>query len=148
MDDEALLTILLNRIKTRDFMKRVKKKYPDRWLKILLNVESAVDELKDVAVNQSFFFVGVFDPIHSNSWPWHHHYNDGLYLSAKRRLCKLSKSAEFSTPEAARSHFAACSNKSGYKFELIETKKWITLPAGSDGINDWQMKPATLKSVK
>ena len=79
-------------------------------------------------VYKSFFQIGVYDPNQYNSWPWHFHYENGKYLSTKKRVCGWSKPAEFDTQEEAREFFHAWKQKTKYKMEIIEIKRWAEIP--------------------
>lgn len=79
-------------------------------------------------VYKSFFQIGIYDPVHDDSWPWHCHYEDGQYLSAKKRICSWNKPAEFETAEAARLFYHSWKHKEQYKMELIEVKRWTEIP--------------------
>ena len=78
-------------------------------------------------VNKSFYFIGIYDPKKHDSWPWHCHYDDGQYLSAKKRICSKVP-AEFETENEAREFFHSWKHKAKYKMELIEVKKWVDIP--------------------
>lgn len=148
MKDEELLSVLLNKTSTRQFMKRIKKSHPDKWLRVFGNITMAVEDLRDVKVHKSFFQIGVYDPAHSASWPWHFNQIDGLYLSANFRVCKLGKAIEFETTEAARAYIGNWTNAHEYKCELIEFKKWMVMPPGTQNTSDeWQLKRPILKSL-
>lgn len=78
---------------------------------------------------RSFFNIGLYDLAVDDSWPWHCHYEDGVYLSSKKRCCKRGKAAEFDTPEQAREFFHNWSGNRKWKMELIEYKRWTEIPA-------------------
>ena len=79
-------------------------------------------------VQKSFFQIGVYDPDLYDHWPWHCHYEDGRYLSAKKRICSWNKPAEFESQQAARDFYHSWKQKNKYKMELIEIKKWVEIP--------------------
>lgn len=70
--------------------------------------------------HKQVYKIGVFDPSVDMSWPWHFHYENGVYLSEKKRLCKEGKAARFDSPTEAREFFHAWSGNKKYKMELIE----------------------------
>jgi hypothetical protein len=69
---------------------------------------------------RKMYMIGVFDPNVDNSWPWHFHYENGVFLSEKKRLCKDGKAAKFENQDEAREFFHSWSGNSKYKMELIE----------------------------
>lgn len=79
-------------------------------------------------VYKSFFQIGIYNPVYDDSWPWHYHYEDGQYLSAKKRICSWNKPAEFETAEEARLFYHSWKHKERYKMELLEVKRWTEIP--------------------
>jgi len=79
-------------------------------------------------VYKSFFQIGVYDPVHDDSWPWHCHYDCGQYLSAKKRICSWNKPAEFEAAEEARLFYHSWKHRDRYRMELIEVKRWVEIP--------------------
>lgn len=71
----------------------------------------------------SRFTIGIFNPAACDRWPWHFHYDDGLYLSEKQRPCGMSKAAVFDTADAARQAFHAWKGNHKWKMEIIEYKE-------------------------
>jgi|TARA_R100000687_G_scaffold82874_2_gene83653 hypothetical protein len=121
--DAELTAILLNSNRTRAFFRRLKKAEPDKWQHAVGNVNIAYHVLKPKDVRVSSFLVGVYDPTLDDKWPWHCHYEDGQYLSNKKRLCGFGRAAEFSTAEEARQFFHTWENKRHLKMELIERQR-------------------------
>jgi cysteinyl-tRNA synthetase len=126
--NEKLLEILLNKPQTRAFLKKIKKikkNNPKQLSKVFVNVNEVFQEIKDLYIEKSYFQIVIFDPKINDKYPWHSRDEDGLYLSAKHRVCKWRKAAEFETPKEARKHFAIWKNCSKYRMELIEFKRRI-----------------------
>ncbi|MHC5780460.1 hypothetical protein [Aliivibrio fischeri] len=66
------------------------------------------------------YMIGVF-PSSYDEFPWHCHYEDGLYLSKKHRVCMWKgKEAIFSTKEEAIDFFNLWKNPRNFNYELIE----------------------------
>lgn len=78
-------------------------------------------------VHKSFFMVGVYDGNQNDQWPWHCHYDEGVYLSTKKRRCTQRSAAEFDCIEDARAHYHSWKNRDKYKLEIIEYKRWIEI---------------------
>ena len=123
-NDNILEEVLLNSASTRAFLKRMKTKHPNKWQRIKGNILSAYHDLEPKRVLVKKIQIGVFDPLQNDNWPWHYHYEDGRYLSGKKRVCGLSKAAEFSSKEEARMFFHQWKGNQKYKMELIETESW------------------------
>lgn len=68
----------------------------------------------------SFFVIGVFDPRLDESWPWHFHYEDGCYLSPKKRQCNMQRQAVFSSEAKALEFWRAYRNPKKLSFEILE----------------------------
>lgn len=149
MDDESILKLLLNQSKTTAFLKRAKLTHPDKWRRVYGNVARAYEMLKDHLVQRSVFSIGVFDPNKHDDWPWHYHYDDGVYLSANNRLCKLKKAAEFDDIEKARQFFHAWGGSNKYKMEIIESKKEVKVSyeASFNADRGYQPKKPTFATV-
>ncbi|NQY63543.1 MAG: hypothetical protein HRT38_07365 [Alteromonadaceae bacterium] len=79
-------------------------------------------------VHKSFFQIGLFDPLFDDVWPWHFHYENGVYLSKKYRKCGWNSSAEFESPKDAREFYHNWKHREKFKMELIEVKRWVTVP--------------------
>ncbi len=79
-------------------------------------------------VNKSFFQIGIYNPEMDNCWPWHFHYENGRYLSAKKRICSWNRPAEFETEKEAREFYHSWKQKDKYKMELIKIQKWVEIP--------------------
>ncbi|WP_105174281.1 hypothetical protein [Pseudoalteromonas sp. T1lg122] len=123
VSDEELLSVLFHKTQTRAFLRRVKKNYPDQWLRVMGNVLMATEELRDRKEMKMVYRIGIFDPNTDLSWPWHFSHYDGIYLSNNKRPCKMSKAARFDSKEEARLFFHDWSGNSKYKMELIETRE-------------------------
>lgn len=106
------------------------------------------NSLEERRVHKSFFAIGVYDPEHHDRWPWHCHYDDGVYLSVAKRLCKMSNAAEFDTIDDARQFYAEWKRKRQFKMEVIEYKRWVNIPADSSIDEGWQAKNASLTIVE
>lgn len=150
MNDDDILAILFNKSKTKAFLSRAKVTHPDKWGRIFGNMRMAYEELSEHQVHKSFFTIGVYDPNQNDSWPWHFHYSEGIYLSQKWRLCKIQKAIEFDDVESAREHFHQWSGSSKYKMEIIEHKKWVSVSLSESLLTgqDWQLKKPKLTSTK
>lgn len=72
--------------------------------------------------------IGIYDPLIYNFWPWHYHYEDGKYLSAKQRICSETSAAVFSTAHEARVFYHTWKHRDRYKMEVIEVKTWVEEP--------------------
>jgi len=55
-----------------------------------------------------------------DGWPWHFHYEDGRYLSEKRRVCNVYRAATFNSPLEAREFYTTWKHHLKYRMELIE----------------------------
>jgi len=77
-----------------------------------------------------FYLIGVYDPTADDSWPWpwHCHYEDGRYLSAKHRVCGKGRAAEFASEDEARAFYFNWTHSLKYKFELIPVRFWTYEP--------------------
>lgn len=150
MTDEELFNVMLHKAKTRRLIKALKSKHPDKWQRAYRNIAEAYEELRDRYVHKSFFNVGIYDPSQADSWPWHFHYEDGLYLSEKQHVCKMSKAAVFNSISEARKHFHTWSGNKKYKMEIIEFKQLVAVPASSSDSNEssWQTAQPRLSDVK
>lgn len=126
-DFEILCGVLLHQAKTRTFLKRLKKEQPNNWQRVYGNIRMAYDLLAPKRVTRTQFQIGVFDPKLDGCWPWHSHYEHGIYLSSNQRLCKWKKAARFDSPETAREFFHEWSGKGDLKIEIIpiETTQWL-----------------------
>tara|TARA_Y100001937_G_C7136776_1_gene340456 strand:+ start:3645 stop:4049 length:405 start_codon:yes stop_codon:yes gene_type:complete len=121
--DADLAAVLLNSNRTLAFLRRLKKAEPEKWQRVVGNVTIAYHVLKPKDVMVSSFLIGVYDPTLDDKWPWHCHYEDGQYLSDKKRLCGFGRAAEFSSAEDARQFFHTWKNKQHFKMELIERQR-------------------------
>jgi hypothetical protein len=79
-------------------------------------------------VLKSFFMIGIYDPLIYGCWPWHCHYEDGKYLSEKKRICSRNKTALFETADEARLFYHSWKHRERYKMEVIEVKTWTEVP--------------------
>lgn len=77
---------------------------------------------------RSFYNLGIYKTEWADSWPWHFHYENGVYLSRKYRPCGWAKAAEFECPQEAREFFHSWKNTQGYQLELIEFKRRVEIP--------------------
>lgn len=77
---------------------------------------------------RSFYLIGLYDPDVDDSWPWDHRYDEGIYLSSKKRVCKLPKASALDTPEQAKEFFSGWAGSTKWKMKLIETKRWVDIP--------------------
>ena len=75
-----------------------------------------------------FYLIGVYDPTADDSWPWHCHYEDGRYLSAKHRVCGRGRAAEFASEDEARAFYFNWTHSLKYNFELIPVQFWTHEP--------------------
>lgn len=121
--DAELTAVLLNSNRTLAYLKRLKQAEPDKWQRVVGNVNLAFRALKPKEITVSSFLIGVYDPTTDDKWPWHCHYEDGQYLSNKKRLCGFDRAAEFSSAEDARQFFHTWENKRHFKMELIERQR-------------------------
>ena len=121
--DAELTAVLLNSNRTLAYLKRLKRTEPDKWQRVVGNVNIAFHVLKPKEITVSSFLIGVYDPTTDDKWPWHCHYDDGQYLSSKKRLCGFGRAAEFSSAEDARQFFHTWKNKQHFKMELIERQR-------------------------
>lgn len=79
-------------------------------------------------VLKTFFHIGIYKPEwSSDGWPWHFYYEDGVYLSAKKRACGINKVGEFDTKQEAREFFHDWSGNKAYRMELIEVRRFVTV---------------------
>lgn len=77
-------------------------------------------------IQKSFFNIGIYDPLKDEAWPWHCKY-DGAYLSPKKRICSMTRAAEFDSAEKARHFYHEWKHRSKYKMKLIVYKKWVEI---------------------
>lgn len=122
MNEEIIDKVLLHAGSTRAYLKRLKARDPKRWRSAYLNMIYAFESLKPQKITVTKYLIGVFDPEVDESWPWHCHYEHGIYLSAKSRLCKISKAAEFNSADEARMFFHKWKGKGRNKMEVIEVQ--------------------------
>lgn len=125
--DDLLCEVLLHSSKTQAFLKRLRKSQPTKWQRVFANVSLAYHMLAPRQVKVPVFLIGVFDPDFDENWPWHSHYEDGIYLSENYRRCKRWKAAEFSTADEARAFFHGWKGKRHLKMELIEVQQTKTI---------------------
>jgi hypothetical protein len=90
------------------------------------------------------YMIGVYDPKHDNSWPWHCQYEYGQYLSLKHRICGQARAAEFSTEKEARDFYYRWKHARKFKFELISVQFWVTEP---DPVYPPEHPKSILKSI-
>lgn len=66
------------------------------------------------------YMIGIYDPKVDNSWPWHFHYERGVYLSDKKRRCGDSKAAKFKSKPEAEQFYSSWNGSKKFDMELIE----------------------------
>lgn len=122
---EELEGILSHQGKTRTLVRKLKKRKPDDWKRMVFNMYLAADiiEPPKKAANVTYYQIGVYDPNIVDTWPWHCHYEKGTYLSNKYRICSVASAAEFNSASEAREHFHNWKNKKHYKMERISYEK-------------------------
>lgn len=149
MTEDQIIEILLNKAKTKKLIRRVKNTHPDKWQRVYRNVYIAYEELRKHYIQKSFFLIGVYDCAKDACWPWHFNDENGIYLSSKFRLCKISKAAQFESIKDARQHFHSWAGKKNYKMEVIEFKKQVAVPYESAILNEdsWQNVVTSLNVV-
>ncbi len=125
--DDLLCGVLLNSSKTQAFLKRLRSSQPEKWQRVFGNISLAYHLLAPRQCQVTVFLIGVFDPLINESWPWHCHYEHGIYLSEKYRQCKRWKAAEFETAKEAREFFHNWKGKKHLKMELIEVQQTKTI---------------------
>jgi hypothetical protein len=79
-----------------------------------------------VQVRKTFYYVGIYDPRIDISWPYFA--EEGRFLSKNRRVCSISKAAEFESPREARLFFAGWKHNAHFKMELVPGQRTVTLP--------------------
>lgn len=79
-------------------------------------------------VHKSFYEIGIYDPSIDDNWPWHFHYENGVYLSNKYRKCSWNRAVSFVCPKEARGFYSQWKHCTNYKMELIESKRWVEVP--------------------
>ena len=129
--DDLLCSVLLHSSKTQAFLKRLRQSHPDKWQRVFGNVSMAHHMLAPRQIRKSIFLIGVFDPTVDDNWPWHFHYEHGMYLSVKHRQCKIRKAAEFTSAAEARNFFHNWQGKRHLKMELIEIQRTLTVDESS-----------------
>lgn len=125
--DDLLSGVLLNSSKTQAFLKRLRASQPSNWQRVFGNVSMAHHLLAPRQCKVSVFLIGVFDPNIDENWPWHCHYENGIFLSENFRQCKRWKAAEFATANEAREFFHNWKGKRHFKMELIEVQRTKTI---------------------
>lgn len=90
------------------------------------------------------YVIGVYEPDNDDTWPWHCHYEDGEYLSAKHRVCGRERAAEFATEKEARDFYFLWKRARAFKFELIPVQYWV---AGPDPIYPPEHPKSILKAI-
>lgn len=68
---------------------------------------------------KEYFVIGVYDPSLDDAWPWHFHYENGRYLSAKKRVCNWDRYAVFSSEDLALDFWTRYSNSNDLAFEIM-----------------------------
>lgn len=81
-----------------------------------------------VSEYRSFFNIGLFDPLLSDSWPWECKEIDGVYLSEKNRVCSVKKAAIFDSIAEARQFFNDWKGKGRWKLHIVEYKTTVEVP--------------------
>ncbi|BBI99331.1 hypothetical protein FGKAn22_10240 [Ferrigenium kumadai] len=74
---------------------------------------------------KSFFYVGVYDPLKFESWPYF--FDEGIYLSTNKRMCSFRKAISFETPNEAREFYHAWLHKENHRLEVVELKEWVDI---------------------
>lgn len=118
--DQTLSDVLLHASKTKAYLKRLKASDPEKWRRVYRNVASAYEELNELPQATKYYYVGIYDPKVSHSWPWEFHLDKGVYISPNYRKCRWKSAAKFNTANEARLFFHQWKNKQGFKMKLLE----------------------------
>lgn len=80
------------------------------------------------SVRRSFFLVGVYDPLIYDSWPYFHAFDDGVFLSKNKRLCKFNSAIKFNSHLEAPEFYSEWKHADRYRLHHFEYKTYVDVP--------------------